>query len=74
MSTGDPFLIALGKQLLDDSDIPCITMGETLPDLIEPDQLGLGSNQLAGPTELLVPEDFLEEALLVCSDIHGQTT
>ena len=69
ISTGDPFVIALGKSLLDEASIPYITMGETLQDMIGPGRFGLKFNQVAGPVEIVVPEDYLEEALLVCSDI-----
>lgn len=70
VSTGDPLLIALSKSLLDEASIPYVTMGETLQDLISPGRFGLGFNQVAGPIELLVPEDHLEEALMLCDDLE----
>lgn len=71
---GDPFSLALAKSLLDEASIPYVTRGETLQDLVQPGRIGLGFSQVAGPIELLVPEDHLEEAIMLCQDIekYGQ--
>lgn len=74
VSTGDPFLLELTKSLLDEAKIPHVTTGETLQDLIAPGRIGLGFSQVAGPIEVLVPDDYLEEALLLCKDINEPTT
>lgn len=70
LATGDSFLVALAKSLLQEADIPYVSKGEILQDFIGFGRVGLGFNQITGPVELMVPKELAEEALLIFTDLE----
>ena len=70
LATGNPALIALAKSLLEDADIPYVTKGEILQDLIKPGRFGLGYNQVIGPVEFQVRQEDEEDARELLADLE----
>ena len=60
--TGNAVTVALARSLLSDADIPFVTTGEGLQDLIGGGRFGLHFNPVSGPVRFLVPPSFASEA------------
>lgn len=58
--TGDPGLLALAHSLLDEAEIPYLTLGEGVQDLFGLGRLGTGFSVLTGPVQLQV--DLAQQA------------
>lgn len=52
--TGDPGLLALAHSILDEAEIPYLTLGEGVQDLFGVGRLGTGFSILTGPVQLQV--------------------
>jgi len=63
LSSGDILTLGLAKSILEGAAVPYVVEGETLQDLVKPGRIGLGFNQVAGPAELCVPGEQVEEAV-----------
>ena len=57
LETGDQFLIARVKSILDEAGIPYLAKGEGLQDLFGLGRIGAGYNQVVGPVQLQVRKD-----------------
>lgn len=67
--TGDAVMVALARSLLAEADVPYVTTGEMLQDIIAPGRFGLHFNPVAGPVKFLVPPAFEEDAREVLVDL-----
>jgi|SaaInl7_135m_RNA_FD_contig_21_1005881_length_298_multi_10_in_0_out_0_1 hypothetical protein len=70
LSTGDILLLGLAKSILDAEKIKYVVEGELLQDLVGPGRIGLGYNQVAGPIEVWVSGDQVEEASQLLKDLR----
>jgi len=57
LETGNQFLIARVKSILDEAGIPYLAKGEGLQDLFGLGRIGAGYNQIVGPVQLQVRND-----------------
>ncbi len=55
LETGDGFLLARAKAILDEAQIPFLVKGEGLQDLFGLGRIGAGYNQVVGPVLVQVP-------------------
>jgi len=69
LETGDLSLLLAAKAVFDSAEIPYISRGEGLQDLLGLGRMGTGFNMLAGPARLLVPEEFADEARRLIAEL-----
>lgn len=70
MASGDPFLIAIAKSLLNEAEIPFIARGEVLQDVTGAGRFGFGFHQITDAIELNVPTDLSDIALQLFSSLE----
>ena len=70
--SSDYGLFSIAKSLLEANGIDFITSGESLQDVIGGGRLG-GANIVAGPAQLLVPEDQLDRARELLAELARES-
>jgi hypothetical protein len=68
--TGDPGLLALAHSILDEAEVPYLTLGEGVQDLFGLGRLGTGFSVLTGPAQLQVDVRQAAEARELLADLE----
>jgi len=68
--TGNLAIISLAKSILESADLPFMTKGEGLQDLLGAGRLGSGYNMVFGPVEILVRAGDVDEAEELLADLR----
>lgn len=68
--TGDPGLLAMAHSLLDQAEIPYLTLGEGIQDLFGLGRFGTGWNVLTGPVHLQVEAARADEVRTLLGELE----